>query len=222
MIIACALGSIALAVVSYYSGYHNGVVTQGQTLADITALQQQAHTRGQQVRELEQQLANVHLGTEVDKKANENVRRGVLELKAEIAQLQEQNGFYRGLMEPTDNEHGLSFGKIEIRQTDRPNVFAYKVVVQQLATDHRLLSGTLSYAIKGRFEQAPASLSLHDVSAQQDTALVKLRFKYFQTIEGELTLPPGFEPEGIELVAKSTGKNAVVIDKQFGWLVEEI
>jgi len=36
-----------------------------------------------------------------------------------------------------------------------------------------------------------------------------------------LELPVGFEPERIELTAKSTGRAGVAVEKKFGWLVQE-
>jgi len=65
------------------------------------------------------------------------------------------------------------------------------------------------------------SFKLRELSESVSTDTVKLRFKYFQTVKGELTLPVGFDPEAIELVARSIGSEAVTIEKRFGWLVEE-
>ena len=49
-----------------------------------------------------------------------------------------------------------------------------------------------------------------------------LRATANREVEGELAFPEGFEPKGLEVVAKSTGKNAKTVEKKFGWLVEEV
>ena len=41
------------------------------------------------------------------------------------------------------------------------------------------------------------------------------------TIQPNSTLPEGFTAERIELTARSTGRNATEVQKNFGWLVQE-
>lgn len=177
-------------------------------------------TRGAE-RRLRRQLENAKLGAEVDRQALEEVRQQLLMLKTELASLEEENQFYRNLMAPAGNQRGLNFGTVELAETERQRTFRYKVIMQQLATQHELINGTLSFKIVGRRNGKAATLGLHEVSEEVDSASLKLRFKYFQNIEGQLVLPDGFEPERIELEARSTGKNASVIEKRFGWLVQQ-
>lgn len=90
-----------------------------------------------------------------------------------------------------------------------------------MATNHKMLSGFLNFKIVGRQGELPVTLSLKDVSDNVSYDNIKLRFKYFQTLEGQLVLPDGFEPQRIELLAKSSGKDSVTVEKKFGWLVQE-
>lgn len=171
--------------------------------------------------ELRQQLANLQLGAQVDRQASEDVRREVIELKNQLAEMQEENSFYRNLMAPSDNQEGLNFGAVEVVDTEVPRQYRYKVVLQQLSTNHQLLNGTLTFSIVGRRDGAVTVLPLSDLSDDVDSVNIKLRFKYFQTVQGQLRLPQGFEPERIELVARSSGSNPVKVEKRFGWLVQE-
>lgn len=171
--------------------------------------------------DLRRQLERALLGTEVDRQALEDVRLELLNLKTQMAALDEENQFYRNLMAPAGNKRGLNFGAVEVADTDQPRTYRYKVVMQQLATQHELINGALSFNIVGRQGGEVTVLGLHEVSGDVDSSKLKLRFKYFQNIEGQLILPPGFEPERIELQASSTGKNATTIDKRLGWLVQE-
>lgn len=207
---------------SFYYGHKMGMSGQEVALAQAEQLSAELEQSKARISELEQSFENASLGAQIDRQANENVRQEVIDLKEQIAGLEEENGFYRGLMAPTKNKSGMTFGAVEISETDRPRVYSYKVVLQQLATNHQLINGTLSYKVEGRLNGEEISYSLKDLSRDVDRDLVKLRFKYFQNVEGELQLPEGFEPEGISLLAKSIGKDAVTVEKRFGWLVEEI
>jgi len=218
--------SIILAVVavvfSHKSGYSTGMAKQAVSLEELANLQVELDVTKKRALELAQQVANVNLGSEVDRKANEEIRQEVISLKEQIALVQEENSFYRGLMAPTKNKRGLTFGVVELNQTERSRIYGYKVIMQQLATNHQLLNGDLHYRVVGRNAVGDVAYGLHQLSDTVSSESIKLRFKYFQTIEGELLLPEGFEPLGIELVARSKGKDPVTVEKRFGWLVEEV
>ncbi len=222
ILVAC-LGLAVLAVfVSHQRGFSSGMENQEAALKELARYEGQLVASQKREKELEQKVANHSMGAEVDRKANESVRQEVIVLKEEIAVLTEENSFYRGLMAPTKNKRGLSFGAVELSQSDRPRTYSYKVVMQQLATNHNLLNGTLLCKVVGRADGVDVEYNLNQLSSQLKTDVIKLRFKYFQTVEGQLQLPEGFEPLRIELVAKSTGKNPVTVEKRFGWLVEEV
>lgn len=221
MILFCLVLTVLMIFFSYQIGIARGLDDKEKTLADVAQLDGVLQESQNRVKELEQQLANIKLGAQVDRQSNEDVRQEVIALKEQLAQLEEDNSFYRNLMAPTQNKSGLTFGAVEIGDTDIARNYRYKVVMQQLATNHQLLNGTLKVTVFGKLNGFETSYPLHELSPQVSAPNVKLRFKYFQTVEGRLELPDGFEPERIELVARSTGKDAVTVEKRFGWLVEE-
>lgn len=213
---------VAIAVfASFQFGFLRGMDEKEKALADVARLNGELADSQSKVKELEQQLANIRLGAEVDRQSNEEVRQEVIALKEQLAQLEEDNSFYRNLMAPTQNRSGLTFGSVEIGDTDIARSYRYKVVMQQLATNHQLLNGTLKFTIFGKLNGFDTSYELHELSSEVTEPNVRLRFKYFQNVEGRMQLPEGFEPERIELIAKSTGRDAVTVEKRFGWLVEE-
>ena len=206
---------------SYWLGYRGGLGDQHNAVKERDRLRLVRADLERDNQSLRQQVANLELGSEVDRKAGESVRAEVIALRDEIARLEEDISFYRGLMSPSENEQGLTIGSLNLLQSTIPGGFDYKLVVQQLATRHELLNGVLTFTIAGKRDGTPAKLLLKDVSAEVDSENIKLRFKYFQTIEGRLRLPDNFEPERIELTARTKGNNSETIRKSFGWLVEE-
>lgn len=212
---------VACAWFSFQLGLQHNAVDREKAVAEVARLTAALAGSQKSVTELQQQVANIGFGAEVDRKSNEDVRQEVIALKQELAQLQEDNSFYRNLMAPTKNGQGLAFGAVELINTERARNFRYKVVLQQLVTNHQLLNGSLRFTVLGKLNGSDIRYELHELSRDVTTPAVKLRFKYFQTIEGQLVLPEAFEPEGIELVARSTGKSSVTVEKRFGWLVEE-
>ena len=179
--------SIAGVIGSYFIGYAKGTSGQEQAARDVARLEQELDESVKQVVELQQSFANIELGAEVDRKANEEVRQEVIELKKQLTTLEEENGFYKGLMAPSENRKGLTIGSVEILDTANPREFRYKVVMKQLATNHTLLKGDLRFNIFGRLADQDVEYAISQISDQYVNESIRLRFKYFQTIAGDLT-----------------------------------
>jgi cell division protein FtsB len=211
----------ALAAVSFWYGQYQGQTVRVEAVTERDRLKAKLAAQTKEVNQLRQQVANLSLGAEVDRQASEGVRHEVLRLKSEIAVLKQDISFYRGLMLPAGNDRGLTIGSLNVISTGVSRQYEYKLVVQQLAARHSVLNGTLQFNIVGRQGEQLVTLPLKDVSDNVTTENIKLRFKYFQTLEGRINLPESFEPEKIELIAKSSGNTPKVVEKTFGWLVQE-
>lgn len=169
--------------------------------------------------ELQQQVTNYRLSSDIDKQASQDVRKTVVELQNRITALEEEISFYRGLMDPSSSQQGVGFGEVLITQSADSERFQYRVVVQQVAANHKLFSGSLVVALVGRVNGQQQTLSLSSVSEQVADKSIKLRFKYFQIIEGDILLPKGFVPEALEMEINA-GRQGVV-SKQFDWQIQE-
>lgn len=212
---------VVIAWVSFSIGNNRGLGLQEQALVERDELRLQLQQKSEEAEMLSQQVANLALASEVDKASSEDVRGRVIELKEQIAALEEEISLYRGLMAPTENRQGLTIGSLELIATGVPRRYDFKVVVQQLATNHQVLNGHLNFTVVGREGEITRSIPLKDLTSQIDDENIRLRFKYFQNIQGQLELPVGFEPERIELLARSTGRGGIEVEKKFGWLVQE-
>ena len=158
---------------------------------------------------------------EVDRGALELVRSDIASQKQEIAELQEGLQFYRSLMAPGEIAQGLSLRAIELVPRETPEVFAYRIVAQQEARKHATVKGELYIEVFGRLDQESVSYPLSTLSDDLDSNVVPLRFKYFQSIEGEMSLPEGFEPVSVNVVATATTPRKTEVREQFPWQVKE-
>ncbi len=221
--VACVLLALLIAVIAltYMLGNKIGMAGQEKALADVARLNKELNLYTEKSEKLEQQLENSKTAAEIDRQSNEDVRQEVIVLKDEIARLTEENNFYRGLMAPNEKASGLTLGAVELVEGREENIYDYKVVVQQLAKRHNLLNGTLKFTVVGSINGIVQRFSLMELSDSVNSSSIKLRFKYFQVVSGELRLPTDFEPEGIEIEARSTGSKPQTVSKKFRWLVEE-
>lgn len=216
----CILSAVAGG--AYYSGYTFGMGEQEQALRDVARLTESSAHWQSKADEYEQLLVNSKTAAEVDRQASEGVRKEVIDLKDEIARLSEENNFYRGLMAPNERASGLTIGSVEILRSGDAGSYNFKVVIQQLAQRHNVLSGHLTFSVLGRQDGVETTYPLMMLSDSVDAEKIRLRFKYFQVVEGEFGLPENFEPEGIEIEAVTSGSKPQQAAKKFGWLVEEV
>ncbi len=159
--------------------------------------------------------------SEVDRAALELVRQEIAAQKEQILHLEESLTFYQSLMSPGDIAKGLTLKPIEIIDTNTERRFAFRIIARQESRKHSLLKGTLSVKVKGVTDQKESSLALSVLSEEVESENIALRFRYFQTVEGELELPEGFEPKTIAIVARSVTPTKAEIVEQFPWSIQE-
>jgi hypothetical protein len=187
----------------------------------VESLQAEVVAARQEVRSLQGSLDLERTRHEINRRALEMVRSEIASQKEQIADLEEGLRFYRELMAPGDVAAGLSLRAIEIVSGEQPGRFAYRILVQQEARKHALLKGELRVEVFGLQREREVSYSLADLSDDVDQDAIALQFRYFQAVEGELTLPEGFEPLGVSLVARASKPEKSEVREQFNWEVKE-
>jgi hypothetical protein len=220
LIVSAVLLSVALA--AFFAGRH--VATHERTLAlqKQAELEAKLRSSSSELQELRQQVANLKLGTEVDRVAANQVRQEVKVLRDGIAKLEEDIAFYRSLMDPGAEKAGLDIRSLELYRRAIDDPIRYKIVMQQLGARHPVIKGSINLDVIGLHKGEKAVIPLGDLSNEQVEKTIKLRFRYFQNIEGELVLPKDFEPMQIRVMARSLGNNGRQIEKLFDWIVKEV
>jgi hypothetical protein len=197
------------------------VETKYQGLAGENAtLSQQLISTSGNLAEVSQQLANISTGAEIDRQAVNEVRTVISEHKQTINALNEEINFYKGLMAPTERERGLGIRSWELYPGSAPGRFQFKLILQQLALKHSMLKGDVVVDIVGKRAGVEQTLSLASLSEQIKGKAIKLRFKYFQYVDGELQLPGDFVAERIDIRATATTPKKVQVEKRVSWLVQ--
>ena len=157
----------------------------------------------------------------VDRASLEMVRGEIADHKEQLMDLEESLRFYQSLMAPEGIAKGLILRPVELMATESDNRFTFRIVAQQEARKHELMRGSLSITVTGVSDGESLSFPLSALSRDVEGASVGLRFRYFQAIEGELVLPPGFEPRSISMLAKTTAPRKAEVQEDYPWTVQE-
>jgi hypothetical protein len=215
----CGVGASVIA--GFLFGYYQTVLTQEIDEYGVQLLQQEISSLQVENADLSRQLTILDRSSVMDQRATEEVQTIVRDLREREAQLEQDIVYYRQVVSEETGDTGLIVGKLDIYATREFGHFRYKVVMRQQDADgDTFLIGHVNVNLIGYQDGEQVMLALREVSREQDQLDIRLSFKYFQNIEGELVLPEGFEPDRVQIAAVSTepvGKN---ISQNFSWVVE--
>ena len=218
MIIFCMflLFMMAFSFLTYEYGMRQGIELKVAIVQERDEIRVQLDKARAIIQSMRSEIADLKLGEEVDALATEEVRKTVESLQNRIAQLNEEILFYKGVMAPSVGEKGLRIERLNVQNTTTPNRFRYSLLLTQVVDKHEYVQGGVRVNFRGLDGQNEKEFKLSDLDKTRQEA-IRFRFKYFQNIDGELTLPQGFEPREIMIVAQPTGRNAKRLEKKFDW-----
>lgn len=205
---------------SYEYGSVQGIQMQGDAVAERDQLLQDVDQYSKEINRLRQELVNSEQAGQVDRKALEDVQLIIGNLNEKITQLEEDVLFYKQIMSPENTERGLVIGQLDLFATNDENRFQYKLVLKQQGNNDSAIDGYVNVNIQGKQNQETVSLPLRRVSTTESQLNIKLGFRYFQNVEGEMLLPADFVPEKVQIKAVAEGRNGKTVEKSFGWLVQ--
>ena len=200
--------------------YYTTVLTQQGEQAEKRELSAQLTDLRQENEALKRQIAILDRSSAVDQQTGAELQETLTALRQRVAQLEEDVLFYRQVVEEETEETGLVIGQLDIDATRSPDRYRYKLVMRQQDADgDTYLTGHVNFNLVGQLQDQQVILPLRDLSEFEDELDIRLRFKYFQNIEGELALPEGFQPNRIQIAAVATEPVSKRINEDFGWVV---
>lgn len=201
-------------------GYYFGMFDSLERIRDLSAetsrLSSELEAKEQKVVELTQRLGMLQKGNEVDREAAQGVRKTVTALKNQITALEEEVGFYKGIMVPAKKEKGLRVSKVNIQPLgDRR--YRYSVTASQISGNNTYIQGIAAINVVGIRGGNKVVVPLRDLDSQLDSLGIKFKFRYFQEIAGEVLLPKDFAARQLQIVLQARGKKAQRVDETVDW-----
>lgn len=209
---------IAMALFSwltYEYGRNQGLALKVEVVRDRDLISSQLMESQKLITEMRQEIADLEIGGAIDERATEEVRETMESLQGEIAELNEEISFYKGVMLPNVANKGLRIERLDMTP-NTPGRFKYSLLLIQIVDKHNYIQGGVEISLRGREGEQEKRLMLSQLDKEKTDA-VKFRFRYFQNINGEMILPEGFQPREVMVVAQSSGRNAQRLEKTFDW-----
>jgi hypothetical protein len=208
--------AIALAVAAYQLGRSH----TERRLAEAAEMEEALSAARETIVDLERRIADYELSQTVDGTAQEELRRTMKSLRDELADGREELRFYRQLMAPSEAERGLRVERLELVSRAGTPEIGYRLLLTQVVDHHQWLTGTVRFEVSGHLGETEQVLSLTELGATAAYPL-PFKFRYFQDLTGILSLPQGFLPAKVTIVAETPGKAGKRVERTFGWNVQE-
>jgi len=205
---AVLLGAAALLlVVVLYAAFELGRYDAGFRVVDSVrgALAASSRIRAlesENVR-LRTQLEAADVARRVDREGYQQVERSLGDMQSQIARLNQDLSFYRGLVQPDSLVHVKVQQMQIVPDAAGPGgaaQYRLKFVLMQTGKPTNPVSGTATIAVDGLLQGKPKTLSFAELSPNHRVSLA-YSFRYFADYDELVQLPKGFEPTrlGVEI-----------------------
>lgn len=167
--------------------------------------------------ELARQIAVLQTADKIDQQAYDQVSAEFADLNSQIAELNKELAFYRGIMSPADGSEGLQIQAVQLFENGGDGRYQLKLVLIQAGPQDRRVKGAVDVALLGGGDADPRRVDLEEVAEDDDE--MRYSFRYFQVLERDFTLPDGFSPAEIEVNLKPSSKKDEAIVAAYPWRV---
>jgi hypothetical protein len=162
------------------------------------------------------QLAQSQQATEVELQASKVVKQNLTRLEGRIMKLNEEVSFYKSIVSPSQTKRALFIQEFRISASEGTRKYNYKLVLTQVRSNNRVARGEVNLNIAGEKAGKQMTLSLSELSAQESDRL-SFSFKYFQSLEGDLMFPVGFNPSKLNIIVTPKTRKLDTIEKSYAW-----
>jgi hypothetical protein len=153
---------------------------------------------------------------DVLRQANGLLREQESGRQAELNTLQSEVDFYRRLAGTGGAQTGLDVYRAELLTTASERVFQFVLTLTQNIRRASIITGKVRIDVEGTLDDRPVTLFWSQVGGDEPEP--SFRFKYFQQLEGYVSLPESFHPLQlmISLEAKDTSS---AVQRSYDWQV---
>jgi hypothetical protein len=211
--------AVLLAIGILYAAFELGRYDAGFRVVDSVrgALAASARIRSLEAENGNQrrQLEAAETARRVDREGYAQVERSLGDMQSQIARLNQDLSFYRGLVQPESLIH-VKVQQMQIIPDTVAGQFHLKFVLMQTGKPDKEVAGNAAITIDGLLQGKPLSLTYAQVSPNRRVSLA-YSFKYFQEYNEAIDLPRGFEPTRVGVEIHSARDSSHSARQAFVW-----
>jgi hypothetical protein len=193
--------------------------------AKIESLQQEIERQAEVIEtlttentDLLQRIAKQEQLGQIDREAQLRVQDELKNYQDERLKMEEELVFLRNMVSSKSGGSILRLQRLRLQSGKAKNSFLYSFTVSKVSKDLKYVEGAVFLTLTGKQDGKKRTFSLKALAKDKKNSL-KMRFKYFQNVEGELILPGGFRPSSVTIEIKPDGNKFAPVKKSFEWVV---
>ena len=163
---------------------------------------------------LEFEKAKSTRDVQIKRQAYDEIAQTLASTSKEVASLKENIRFYESIIEGAEKKQGLQIKNVSLQADGTTGQYKYQVIIVNSNYGKNKSEGKLALKLEGLQE---GELKTINITAGKDAEDTPLLFKYFQRVDGYITVPDTFQPQRVHVMARLSGKKAVKIEKWYTW-----
>ena len=209
---ALLIAGVLIGVLALYVTYELGRYNAGYDRQAVA----------QQRTELEVQIEHLE-------KANREMRTRLAELdtfrvgrsreQAEVARQSQELAFYRGVVAQGAGSVGVKIEQLRITAGASPASYVVHMSLVRSGRADTPVTGNVQMSLDGTAAQGARTLDLATLTAGRQREL-RYNFRYLESFDQELSLPPSFKPERLNVEVSSGRRDVAPLSQTFLWNVE--
>jgi hypothetical protein len=204
---------LVVAWVAYQQGSGVGgavlVGLQPDTEQQIEALEEERNA-------LRRELKMVQQAAEIDRESIISIRDQIKRFQDERLKMEEELAFLRGIVSTNNKKQGLRVQNFKLEPGLEEGQYIYKFSVSQVINSGIVAKGVIELSVEGLRNGRSTRLRLGQIT-EDKLDKIKMRFRFFQNVEGKLKLPNDFEPATVEIIVKPTGGKLQPVKESYNW-----
>lgn len=165
-----------------------------------------------------QRIAKQQQLSQIDREAQSRVQDELKKYQDERLKMEEELVFLRSMVSSRSGSSVLRLQRLRLLPGKDENSFLYSFTVSKVLKDSEYVEGAVFLTLTGELDGKKRILPLKKLTVDKEDSL-KMRFKHFQNIEGELFLPSRFVPSSVTIEVKPNGRKYAPVKKSFEWVV---
>ena len=180
-------------------------------LATAGELRDEIRRRDREIDALLRQVAELDTLKASQEQERRELARSIGELQAEVAQQRQQLEFFRGIVGSANERGEIEIRSLQVVPAVKAGARLLRLSLVQPGTPSTVIGGAVATVIEGRQAGKAARVTGPELA---------FRFRYFQNLEGEFSLPADFQPERITLEIKPAKARSKAITQTLIWPVD--
>ncbi len=177
-------------------GKRQGGFDARKVLAERMQVAAEMEAQSRKLKALREESARYRRQAEIERQASRELQQELMNQQERIANLQSEVKMLKGLI--SSGSGSLYVRDFVLQPSGEPNRFHYRFTLVQVKEKVKLTQGKLVLKLVGRVGKKKRKLDRSEFSPDKEKT-VKLEFRNYQDVEGDILLPEGFQPRELQL-----------------------